>query len=146
MNKRDASLKVLQSNRRCSRYADLNVPSITVRAVIPLPGNQSTGARDQGRFAWPSSWKSVPVALPFPLFARLAESAALGQDLQLDFRSGLGVATASAVDLFDIRVEVVVVVHQDACLLDDCSFGLQVQVLKLDRRIPATWAWPHGIG
>ena len=59
------------------------------------------------------------------------------QDLQLDFRSATGVATASAEDLFDIRVEVVVVVHQDACLLDVIvPLVPQVRVLKLDLEDP----------
>ena len=55
----------------------------------------------------------------------------------MDFRSATGVATASAEDLFDIRVEVVVVVHQDACLLDVIvPLVPQVRLLKLDLEDP----------
>ena len=55
------------------------------------------------------------------------------KDLQLDFRTTSGIPTPAATDTFELKLEVVVVVHHDACLLDVIApLVPQVQVLRSD--------------
>ena len=55
------------------------------------------------------------------------------QDLQLDFRSAAGVATPASMEPLELKLEVVVVIHQDACLLDVIApLVPQVRVLRRD--------------
>ena len=114
----------------------MNARIITVRAVIPhYFAEASAPVREIG-----SGFGSRQPG------GRLARSIALSRclhgllnlrrsptDLQLDFRAASGITTPASTESVELKLEVVVVVYQDACLLDVIApMAPQVQVLRQD--------------
>ena len=114
----------------------MNVRTITVRAVVPhyfaeanAPVHEigaGFGSRQPGgRLA-----RSIALSRCLHGLLNLRRSI---KDLQLDFRSATGNVTPASSESSELKLEVVVVVHQDACLLDVIApLVPQVQVLRHD--------------
>jgi hypothetical protein len=118
----------------------MKLPSITVRAVIPHYFAESEapvreiGAGFGSRHPGSRLARSIAFSRCLIGLLNLRRST---QDLQLDLRTATGVSTAPATHSFDIRLEVVVLVHQDACLLDVIvPLVPQVRVLRVDLEDP----------
>ena len=114
----------------------MNVQTITVRAVIPhyfaeaKAPVREIGAGFGSRHPGSRLARSIAFSRCLQGLLNLRRSS---EDLQLDFRTTSGVATPAAADFFELKLEVVVVVYQDACLLDVIApLVPQVQVLRSD--------------
>lgn len=114
----------------------MDLQTITVRAVIPHYFEEATTpVREVGSgfgSRHPGSRLARTIALSRCLHG-LLNLRRSSQDLQLDFRSAAGVATPASMEPLELKLEVVVVVHQDACLLDVIApLVPQVRVLRRD--------------
>ena len=114
----------------------MKVPSITVRAVIPhFFAEASVPVREIGagfgsRQAGGRLARSIALSRCLHGLLNLRRSA---QDLQLDLRTAAGVATPASIESLEIKLEIVVLVHQDNCLFDVIApFVPQVQLLRCD--------------
>ena len=110
--------------------------TIKVRAVIPHYFEESSTPVSEIGAGFGSRQRG----------ARLARSIALSRclhgllnlrrstkDLQLDLRSAAGIATPASMESFELKLEVVVVVQQKACLLDVIApLVPQVRLLRQD--------------
>ena len=114
----------------------MNVQTIKVRAVIPHYFAEANapvreigagfGSRQPGgRLA-----RSIALSRCLHGLLNLRRSK---RDLQLDFRTASGVNSPASNESYEIKLEIVVVVCRDACLLDViASLAPQVQVLQRD--------------
>ena len=109
---------------------------ITVRAVIPHYFAELTapvheiGAGFGSRQAGGRLARSIALSRCLHGLLNLRRST---MDLQLDLRTAIGVATPASTDLSELKLEVVVVVHQDAWLLDVIApLVPHVKVLRSD--------------
>ena len=114
--------------------------SITVRAVIPHYFAEATRpVREIGSgfgSRHPGSRLARSIAFSRCLHGLLNLRRSI-KDLQLDFRTAAGVATPAAVESLELKVEVVVVIHQGACLMDVIApLAPQVRVLQCDLEDP----------
>ena len=109
--------------------------TITVRAVIPhYFAESSTPVREIGGFGSRQAGgrlaRSIALSRCLHGLLNLRRST---KDLQLDFRTATGIITSASTESVELKLEVVVVVHQDACLLDVIApLVPQVQVLRHD--------------
>ena len=110
--------------------------TITVRAVIhKYFAESSTPLREIGggfgsRQAGGRLARSIALSRCLHGLLNLRRST---KDLQLDFRTATGIITSASTESVELKLEVVVVVHQDACLLDVIApLVPQVQVLRRD--------------
>ena len=113
-----------------------NVQTLTVRAVIPhYFAESSEPVREIGSgfgSRHPGSRVARSIAFSRCLHGLLNLRRSV-KDLQLDFSTSSGITTPAATDSCELKLEVVVVVHQSACLLDVISpLVPQVRVLRLD--------------
>jgi hypothetical protein len=112
----------------------MNAKAITVRAVIPHYFAESDGSvrkigagfgsrQPGGRLA-----RCIAFSRCLHGLLNLRRSV---QDLQLDLRTAASDSTPPALDSFELKLEVVVVVHQDDCLLEVIApLVPQVKVLR----------------
>ena len=114
----------------------MNVRTITVRAVVPhYFAEANAPVREIGAgfgSRQPGGRLARSIALSRCLHGLLNLRRSI-KDLQLDFRSATGNVTPASSESSELKLEVVVVVHQDACLLDVIApLVPQVQVLRHD--------------
>jgi hypothetical protein len=114
----------------------MNAGTITVRAVIPhYFAEASAPVREIGSgfgSRQPGGRLARSIALSRCLHGLLNLRRSI-KDLQLDFRTAAGVATPASMETVELKLEVVVVVHKDAFLLDVITpLVPQVQVLRRD--------------
>ena len=114
----------------------MNFRTITVRAVVPhYFAEASSPVREIGAgfgSRQPGGRLARSIALSRCLHGLLNLRRSI-KDLQLDFRTAVGIATPASTESSELKLEVVVVVNQGACLLDVIApFAPQVQVLQCD--------------
>ena len=114
----------------------MNVRTITVRAVVPhYFAEANAPVREIGAgfgSRQPGGRLARSIALSRCMHGLLSLRRSI-KDLQLDLRTATGNATPASSELSELKLEVVVVVHQSACLLDVIApLVPQVQVLRRD--------------
>ena len=114
----------------------MEAEAITVRAVIPHFFAESDAPMREIASGFGSRLPGSRLARSIA-FSRclhgLLNLRRSSKDLQLDLRTAVGVDTPRGMEALDLKLEVVVVVHQDAFLLDVITpLAPQVRILQLD--------------